>query len=189
MSYEYDPKKRVEEMEATGTDPTYGDWHKMVRHYEDERLKKEREMEEIKNKRQILYNQIEDEARKQAEKQQQKNDLMATSSFKAASIMPQVKSLVADKQFVTSGIAGRTVIDDDIFHAKGGRRRTKRHKKRNGHKRNKRSGKRSGHVPKALDNLLFNCSFFKNYPAVFGQLSSIQVSSIIRAIRHEMMNP
>ena len=146
----YDPNKRVDEMVATGTNPTYVDWLKLHRHDEQQRRDKVREMQKRETERRNLYNQIENEDRMQAEKQQQKNDLMATSSFKAASIMPQVKSLVADKQFVTTGIAGRTVIGDDIFHAKGGRRRT-RHKrsggkKRSGHKRNKRSGKRSGHM-------------------------------------------
>jgi hypothetical protein len=76
----------------------------------------------------------EDEDQKRADIREQREQLMRTSTFKAASIMPQVKSLVADKQFATSGIAGRAVIGDDIFHAKGGRRRT-RHNKRSGGKK------------------------------------------------------
>jgi hypothetical protein len=88
--------------------------------------------------------QIQELERTQAVKQ----DLMRTSSFNANLIIPQVKSLVADKQFLASGNASQTVIGDSTFSAKGGRR-TKRNKKRSGHKRsdkrsNKRSGKRSG---------------------------------------------
>jgi hypothetical protein len=64
---------------------------------------------------------------------------MATSKFNAASIMPQVRSLVEDKQFLASDNRSQSVIGDKTISVKGGRRT--RHKKHRG----KRSGKRSGH--------------------------------------------
>ena len=87
--------------------------------------------------RRNLYNMIEDEDRMKAEKRNQREYLMRTSTFNAKSIMPQVKSLVADKQFIASENRAQSVIGDRTFSTKGGRR-TKRQKKRSG----KRSGKR-----------------------------------------------
>ena len=153
----YDPVAHMNKIKAKGH-ASYSDWYHMIRGHEDNarEIERERERERANEeyKRRNLYDMYENDDQERAKTQQQKNDLMATSSFKAASIMPRVKSLVADKQYVTTGIAGRAVIGNDIFHAKGGRRRT-RHKrsggkkrsghKRSGHKRNKRSGhKRSG---------------------------------------------
>ena len=135
----YDPAKRVAEMEAAGTEPTRADWYRMFQYHEEKRREREREIEDKKYKKQQLYNQIEDEELSQSQKRKQKADLMATSKFNVASIMPQVRSLVADKQFEAAGNASQSVIGDRTFSAKGGRRT--RHK-RSGHK--KRSGK-SGH--------------------------------------------
>ena len=74
---------------------------------------------------------------------------MRTSTFNVKSIMPQVKSLVADKQFAQAeeaGNAGLSVIDDEEIPVNGGRR-TRRHKKRSGKSGHKRSAhnKRSAH--------------------------------------------
>jgi hypothetical protein len=70
---------------------------------------------------------------------------MATSKFNVASIMPKVKSLVADKQFSeaeAAGNASQSVIGDNTISVKGGRR-TRRHKKRSGKRSDHK--KRSGH--------------------------------------------
>jgi hypothetical protein len=145
----YNLADHMAEIEAKG-DVSRGDWYRMLQYHEDKRREREREMENKKYKKQQLYNQIEDEELSQSQKRQQKADLMATSKFNVASIMPKVKSLVADKQFETSGNASQSVIGDSTVSAKGGRRtRSKRSgHKRSGHKRSghKRSGhKRSGH--------------------------------------------
>ena len=132
-SMSYDPVAHMDEIEAKG-DVSRGDWYRMIMGHEEQRINKQREMEKRENEKRDVYNQIEAEDQKRADIREQREQLMRTSTFKAASIMPQVKSLVADKQFVTSGIAGRAVIGDDIFHAKGGRRRT-RHNKRSGGKK------------------------------------------------------
>jgi hypothetical protein len=95
-----------------------------------------------------LEQQIEIADQTQAENRKQRESLMRTSTFNVNSIMPQVKSLVADKQFAqaeAAGNASQSVIGDRIFSAKGGRRTRHKHsghKKRSAHK--KRSGKRSG---------------------------------------------
>lgn len=135
----YDPNARLAHFEETGTEPTVSDFFQMLRYHEDKRREREREIENKKYKKQQLYNQIEDEELSQSQKRKQKADLMATSKFNVASIMPQVRSLVADKQFEAAGNASQSVIGDSTFSAKGGRR-TKRHKrinkKRSCHKRN-----------------------------------------------------
>jgi hypothetical protein len=118
------------------------DLYRLLWNIEEETRNKERLKEEEKYKKQLLYNQIENDDQMRADKRKQIEDLMATSNFKVASIMPQVRSLVADKQFEAAGNpTSYSVIGDSTFSAKGGRR-TRRHK-RSGHKRNKRSGKRS----------------------------------------------
>ena len=133
----YDSEAHMAEIEAKG-DVSMSDWFRMLRGHEEKRREKEREREERENKRRNLYNQIEDEDRMQAEKRNQRESLMRTSTFNVKSIMPQVKGLVADKQFLASDNASQSVIGDSTFSAKGGRRT--RHK-RSGHK--KRIGKRS----------------------------------------------
>jgi len=100
----------------------------------------------IKKFKQIkeLERQIEIADQTQAENREQRESLMRTSIFNVKSIMPQVKSLVADKQFAQAeadGNAGLSVIGDKPTPVNGGRR-TRRHK-RSAHK--KRSGKRSAH--------------------------------------------
>jgi hypothetical protein len=85
----------------------------------------------------------ENEDQKRADIREQRESLMRTSTFNVKSIMPQVKGLVADKQFIASENRAQSVIGDSTFSAKGGRRI--RHK-RSGHKRSghkNRSGKRS----------------------------------------------
>jgi len=92
--------------------------------------------------------QIQEIERRQAVKQE-------SSRVIANLIIPPVKSLVADKQFLASKNASQSVIGDGTISVNGGRRtRHKRSGKRSGHKRsgkrsgkrsNKRSGKRSVH--------------------------------------------
>jgi hypothetical protein len=149
----YDPNARLAHFEETGTEPTASEFYRMMRYHEEERRKNERNIEEKKYKKQSLYNQIEEEDELRAKKRNQREGLMATSKFNVKSIMPQVKSLVADKQFAqaeAAGNAGLSVIGDEQTPVNGGRRtRHKKHRgKRSGHKRSghKRSGhKRSGH--------------------------------------------
>jgi hypothetical protein len=132
----YDPNERIAHFEQTGTEPSAADFYRMMQYHQAIRDKKQRDRRE-------LSRQIEDEELSQSQKRRQKADLMATSNFNVASIMPQVKSLVADKQFLDSGNASQSNIGGVKFSAKGGRRT--RHK-RSGHKRSghkNRSGKRS----------------------------------------------
>jgi hypothetical protein len=117
------------------------DLYSLLWNIDEDKRNRQRLKEDENYKKQLLYNQIEDEDRMKAEKQNQREDLMSTSTFNVKSIMPKVKSLVADKQFLASGNASHYVMGDSTFSTKGGRR-TRRHK-RSGHK--KRSGKRSGH--------------------------------------------
>ena len=144
----YDPEAHMAEIEEKG-DVSRSDWFRMLRGHEDNRREIDREREEKKNKKQQLYNQIEDEDLMQTEKRNQREGLMSTSKFNVKSIMPQVKSLVANKQFEASGNASHSVMGDSTFSAKGGRRtRSKRSGKRSAHNKRinkKRSNKRSGH--------------------------------------------
>jgi hypothetical protein len=139
----YDSVAHMAEIEAKG-DVYPSDWIRMLRGHEDNRRKRERERENEEYKRRNLYNMYEKEDQMQSEKRKQMEDLMGTSRFNVKSIIPQVKSLVADKQFLASGNASQSEIGDITFSRKGGRR-TRRHrgdKKRSGHKRSsKRSGK------------------------------------------------
>jgi hypothetical protein len=134
MSYDLDA--RLAHFEETGTEPTVSDFYRMLEHHAANRREIERKREERNNKKRKLYDQMEAEELSQSQKRKQKADLMATSKFNVASIMPQVKSLVADKQFEASGNASQSVIGDSTVSAKGGRR-TKRHKRsgKSGHKR------------------------------------------------------
>ena len=135
----YDPDARLAHFEETGTEPKARDFFQMIRYHVDKGREREREIEDKKNKIRELNHQMEAEELSQSQKRQQKAALMATSKFNVASIMPKVKSLVADKQFKASGNASQSVIGDSTVSAKGGRR-TKRHKrinkKRSCHKRN-----------------------------------------------------
>jgi hypothetical protein len=73
----------------------------------------------------------------------QRESLMSTvKSYMESSIMPRVKSLVAEAE--AAGNASQYVMGDSTFSAKGGRR-TRRHKKRSGKRsgHNKRSGRKS----------------------------------------------
>ena len=118
------------EIEAKG-DVSRSDWYRWIRGHEDNRREREREREE--------------KERMKAETQKKREDLMRTSSTVIMkSIMPQVKSSVANKQFLSSGNAIQSVIGDRTFSRKGGRR-TKRQKKRSNKKRsgNKRSSHKS----------------------------------------------
>ena len=96
---------------------------------------------------QKMEKEMENDDQKRADIQAQREQLMRTSTFNVKSIMPQVESLVADKQFIDSGNASQSVIGDRTISVKGGRRtRHKRSGKRSGNKRSgKRSSKRSGH--------------------------------------------
>lgn len=122
------------------------DLYSLLWNIDEAKRNRQRLKEDENYKKQLLYNQIEDEDRMKAEKRKQMEDLMGTSRFNVKSIMPQVKSLVADKQFAqaeAAGNAGLSVIGDKENPVNGGRRT--RHK-RSGHKRSghkKRSGKRS----------------------------------------------
>lgn len=140
----YDPNERIAHFEETGTEPSAADFYRMMQHYQEIRDKNKRDREEKELRRRNLYNMYENEDQMQSEKRKQMEDLMGTSRFNVKSIMPQVKSLVADKQFLASGNASQSEIGDSTFSRKGGRR-TRRHrgdKKRSGHKRSsKRSGK------------------------------------------------
>jgi hypothetical protein len=119
------------ELRTQGIYPT----EEYVKRYNENKAKKD------------LYDQIENDDKMRADRRQQKADLMANSKFNAASIMPQVRSLVADKLFEQAeadGNAGLSVIDDEQIPVKGGRRtRHKRgaHKKRSGHNK-RRSNKK-----------------------------------------------
>jgi hypothetical protein len=121
------------------------DLYRLLHNIEETKRNEVRENEYKNYKKQLLYNQIENDDQMRADKRNQREDLMSTSTFNVKSIMPKVKSLVADKQFLASGNASQSVMGDSTFSAKGGRR-TRRHKKRSAHKRSghKRSGKRSG---------------------------------------------
>ena len=132
----YDLNARLAHFEETDTEPTVRDFYEMLEHHAANRREIERKREERNNKKRNLYDQMEAEELSQSQKRKQKADLMATSKFNVASIMPQVKSLVADKQFEASGNASQSVIGDSTVSAKGGRR-TKRHKRsgKSGHKR------------------------------------------------------
>jgi hypothetical protein len=141
----YDPNARLAQFEETGTEPTVSDFFQMLRHHQEIRREKEREIEDKKNKKRELSHQIEAEELSQSQKRQQKADLMATSKFNVASIMPKVKSLVADKQFSeaeAAGNSGLSVIDAQKITVKGGRR-TRRHKKRSGKSGHKRVHKKN----------------------------------------------
>jgi dsDNA-specific endonuclease/ATPase MutS2 len=139
----YDWEAHIAEIEAKG-DVSRSDWYRLIRGHEDNRREIERKRENEEYKRRKLYNMYENEDQNRADIQAQKEQLMRTSSFNVKSIMPQVKSSVANKEFLSSGNAIQSVIGDSTFSRKGGRR-TKRHhghKKRSGHKRSsKRSGK------------------------------------------------
>jgi len=139
----YNLADHMAEIEAKG-DVSRVDLYRMFQYHEDKRRERERErereMENKKYKKQQLYNQIEDDDRMKAENREQREQLMRTSTFNVKSIMPKVKSLVADKHFLASGNASHYVMGNNTFSTKGGRR-TRRHKKRSAHKR---SGKRSG---------------------------------------------
>ena len=119
------------------------DLYSLLWNIDETKRNKQRLKEDENYKKQLLYNQIEDEDRMKAEKQNQREDLMRTSSFNVKSIMPQVKSSVANKQFAqaeAAGNAGLSVIGYKEKPVNGGRRT--RHK-RSGHKRS--GHKRSGH--------------------------------------------
>jgi len=145
----YDPNEQIAHFEATGTEPSNADFYRMMQYHQEIRDKNKREREEEARMRRNLYNMYENDDQMRAEKRNQREGLMSTSTFNVKSIMPKVKILVANKQFLASGNASQSVIGNKQIPVKGGRRtRHKRsgHKKRSAHKRSghKRSGKRSG---------------------------------------------
>lgn len=94
---------------------------------------------------QKMEKEMENDEQMRANRRKEREDLMRTSTFNVKSFMPQVKSLVADKEFLKSGNRAQFVIGNKTVSIKGGRR-TKRHKKRSGKRSgHKRSGKRSAH--------------------------------------------
>jgi hypothetical protein len=103
--------------------------------------------EENKHKKQQLYNWIEDDDRMKAEKREQREQLMRTSTL-MPNVMTKVNKLVKMEklhdQFLKSGNASQSVIGADTISVKGGRR-TRRHKRSNKKRSNKkkhRSNKR-----------------------------------------------
>jgi len=152
MSMSYDSyHKMLNEMEKRGTEPKRVDFFRMLQHHEEERRKKQIEMEKRQNEKRNLYNQIEAEDQMKADRQKQREQLMATSKFNVASILPQVKSLVADKQFEASDNASQSVFGANTISVEGGRR-TRRHKRSDKKRSNKKRSNKKRSNKKRSNN-------------------------------------